>query len=126
MWNAQSRFQGQTDIDLDELGVRQAQAAAEQLALLDPVSIVSSDLTRAARTAQFLADRMGLPVEFDPALRETFAGEWEGLTRQELDERYGDEWPRWTADSYMRPGGGETRIEVADRVAASVERVMAR
>lgn len=123
-WNAQSRFQGQTDIELDDLGMRQAHAAAEQLAVLDPVSIVSSDLKRASRTAKFLADRVGLPVEFDAGLRETFAGEWEGLTRQELDERYGDEWPRWTADSYMRPGGGETRIEVADRVSACVERVM--
>jgi probable phosphoglycerate mutase len=124
-WNAQSRFQGQTDIELDDLGLRQAQAAAEQLAVLNPVAVVSSDLKRAAHTAQFLADRMGLSVEFDADLRETYAGEWEGLTRQELEARFGDEWPRWTADSYMRPGGGETRIEVADRVATSVERMMA-
>jgi broad specificity phosphatase PhoE len=123
-WNAESRFQGQTDIELDELGLRQAKAAADQLALLEPVAVVSSDLQRASRTAQFLAERMRLTVSLDPGLRETFAGEWEGLTRRELDERFGDEWPRWTADSYMRPGGGETRIEVADRVAASVERQM--
>lgn len=123
-WNAESRFQGQTDIELDELGLRQAKAAADELALLEPVAVVSSDLQRASRTAQFLADRMGLTVTLDPDLRETFAGEWEGLTRQQLDERFGDEWPRWTADSYMRPGGGETRIEVADRVAACVERSM--
>ena len=124
-WNAESRFQGQTDIELDELGLRQAHAAAHQLALLEPAAVVSSDLKRAHRTALFLAERLGCEVEIDPGLRETFAGEWEGLTRQELDERYGQDWSQWTADSYMRPGGGETRIEVADRVAASVERVMA-
>lgn len=124
-WNAESRFQGQTDIELDELGLRQAEAAAEALAGLAPVAVVSSDLMRAQRTAQFLTDRLGLPLVLDAGLRETFAGEWEGLTRRELDERFGEDWPRWTADSYLRPGGGETRIEVADRMVATIDRVMA-
>lgn len=123
-WNAESRFQGQTDIELDDLGLRQAEAAAQALALLDPVAVVSSDLLRARRTAQFLTDRLGLPLELDAGLRETYAGAWEGLTRPELDERFGEEWPRWTADSYLRPGGGETRIEVADRMVAVIDRVM--
>ena len=124
-WNAEHRFQGQTDIPLDDLGLRQAERAAQALAMLAPSAIVSSDLQRAATTAQFLGDIAELPVVRDPRLRETHAGTWEGLTRPELEAGYGDEWVRWVADPHLRPGGGESRIEVADRVEAAVLSAMA-
>lgn len=119
-WNAQQRFQGQTDIPLDEVGIEQAVRAAEQLALLNPDLIVSSDLVRARLTAEQLAIRTGLPVREDPDLRETFAGEWEGLDRPTLLDRFADELARWSAMADVRPGGGETRIEVADRMVRAI------
>ena len=78
-WNAEHRFQGQTDVDLDDVGVAQALRAASMLASLGPSSIVASDLRRTRATAEPLSEITGLDVRYDERLRETFAGEWEGL-----------------------------------------------
>jgi broad specificity phosphatase PhoE len=124
-WNAERRFQGQTDIPLDETGVAQAARAAKALARLKPDRIIASDLLRARATASELAALSSLSIRTDPDLRETFAGEWEGLTRTELEERFGSQLAQWGAGADVRPGGGETRVEVAVRVVAAVERALA-
>lgn len=123
-WNAEQRFQGQSDIPLDDFGTAQAARAAKALAKLHPSRIISSDLQRAKATADALAAVTGLPVETDRRLRETWAGEWEGLTRPELEERYPGELSIWAAVSHARPGGGESRLEVAERMVAVVDRVL--
>jgi probable phosphoglycerate mutase len=104
------------------VGVLQAERAARDLATLNPDLIVSSDLDRARTTAQALADKVGLAVITDPALRETFAGEWQGLTRQEIIDRDGDDFYNWINGEDIKPGGGESRAEVAYRVAMAVRR----
>ena len=121
-WNATARFQGQIDVPLDEVGVLQADRAARDLATLNPNIIVSSDLDRARTTAQALAEKVNLTVTTDPALRETFAGEWQGLTRQEIIDRDGDDFYNWINGEDIKPGGGESRAEVAHRVADAVRR----
>jgi glucosyl-3-phosphoglycerate phosphatase len=122
-WNASRRFQGQTDIPLDQIGIAQARHAAEQLATLQPRRIISSDLQRAFVTAQTLSDLCNVPVISDPGLRETFAGVWEGLTREEIVRDYGNELAAWAAGSDLRPGGnGESRTEVAARMLTVINR----
>jgi probable phosphoglycerate mutase len=121
-WNLESRFQGTSDIPLDEVGVLQARRAAQSLAQLAPDGIVSSQLARAVRTADALAELVDLPVVVDPDLQETYAGTWEGMTRPEIIAADPGLFARWIAGEDVRPGGGESRSEVADRVAASVER----
>ena len=121
-WNAARRFQGQTDIPLDSVGIQQARDAAESLATLNPSRIISSDLQRAAVTAQTLADKCNLEVITDSGLRETYAGEWEGQTREFLIENFGDQLAAWAAGSNLRPGGGETRTEVAARMYSVIDR----
>lgn len=123
-WNAQRRFQGHSDIPLDDVGQAQAALAAPMLASLKPSKIVSSDLQRARYTAQALADLTELDVGIDPQLRETFAGEWEGLGREELQERFGDELAAWAAGSDLAPGGGERRSEVAFRMVEAIDRAL--
>ena len=115
-WNEQRRFQGQTDIPLDLVGLEQASEAARLLAGLRPSRIISSDLVRASRTAQVLSELVNLSVDTFAGLRETNAGSWEGQTREELIANHGDELAAWAAGSNLRPGGGETRMEVAQRV----------
>lgn len=119
-WNAERRFQGQSDIPLDDQGFAQAERAAGLLVHLAPHRIVSSDLVRATATADALARAAELPVTVDARLRETHAGEWEGLQRTELLERFGPELAQWASDSYVRPGGGETRVEVAERMVEAI------
>jgi glucosyl-3-phosphoglycerate phosphatase len=121
-WNAERRFQGQTDVPLDDVGIAQAKRAAQALQHLTPDRIVSSDLARARDTAAELANLVGQQVRVDPDLRETYAGAWEGLARPVLLAEYGDELNRWASGSDIRPGGGETRIEVATRMVRAIDR----
>ncbi|MEY4968114.1 MAG: hypothetical protein RIQ73_813, partial [Actinomycetota bacterium] len=61
-WNIVNRFQGHSDIPLNDVGRYQVKHAAEILAGMNPTAIISSDLGRARATAQALADLVGLPV----------------------------------------------------------------
>ncbi|MFI8090232.1 histidine phosphatase family protein [Streptomyces sp. NPDC086080] len=121
-WNVERRFQGSTDVELTETGVAQARRAARLLAGLGPDAIVASDLKRAAATAAELAALTGLSVTHDEALRETYAGVWQGLTHDEIVARYGDEYTAWKRGEPVRRGGGELETEVADRAAPVVLR----
>ena len=116
-WNAEHRFQGQTDIPLDATGEEQAEQAARRLATLRPDALFSSDLTRAQQTAAPLARLVGLPVILDKDLRERFGGDWEGLADAEIRERYPAERATWN------PPNGEPTAAVADRVAAACVRI---
>ncbi|MFJ8665366.1 histidine phosphatase family protein [Streptomyces sp. NPDC093600] len=119
-WNLERRFQGSTDIELTETGVAQARRAARLLASLKPDAIIASDLKRAAATAGELASLTGHPVAYDSALRETYAGEWQGLTHDEIVARYGEQYAAWKRGEPVRRGGGELETEVADRAAPVV------
>lgn len=124
-WNSLSRFQGQEDVPLDEVGQDQVRRAAQTLAGLKPSHIVSSDLQRAHATALALAELTGLTVVTDSDLRETYAGTWQGLTRAEIIAAYPADFAAWGGDSNVRPGGGETRLEVAERVIRGIDRALA-
>lgn len=121
-WNAESRFQGTTDVPLDEVGVAQAERAARDLATLAPDRIVASDLERARVTAETLGALVGLPVETDPDLRETYAGRWQGLVRDEIIATDGVHFRRWLSGDDVPAGDGETRTEVSVRVSGAIRR----
>jgi probable phosphoglycerate mutase len=116
-WNVEHRFQGQTDIPLDGTGVAQAEQAARRLAALRPDALFSSDLSRAQQTVAPLARLTGLPVTLDKELRERFGGDWEGLSDEEIRERYPAERATWN------PPNGEQTLVVARRVAGVLTRI---
>ncbi|MFJ9107811.1 bifunctional RNase H/acid phosphatase [Streptomyces sp. NPDC102283] len=126
----EKRFSGSggTDPELSATGRGQAERAAEHFAALGTVQeIVSSPLRRCRETAAAVADRLGLDVRIDEGLRETDFGAWEGLTFGETRERYGDDLTAWLASPDTAPtGGGESFAEVAERVAAARDRIVAR
>ncbi len=118
-YNAERRFQGQLDVPLNALGRLQAQRAARHLAQLKPAAIWSSDLSRASSTAAALAGLTGLKVHLDKDLRERQGGAWEGLTTEEIREKYPDELAKWD------PPGGEPVAAVAERTSAALLRIAA-
>ncbi|WP_248958906.1 histidine phosphatase family protein [Sphaerisporangium perillae] len=120
LWNVEQRFQGHTDIPLDETGIAQAERAASLLASLRPSLIVSSHLRRAQDTAAALGAIAGLDVLVDKDLRERGGGEWEGLTRAEIAAGWPVQYAEWEAP------GGEAVTDVADRVAAATRRWVTR
>lgn len=118
-WNALGKWQGQADPPLSDLGRAQAAGAATQLGMFD--AIIASDLDRALTTAMIIADGIGVgPVLVEPAFRERCAGEYEGLTRDDIEERYPG-----ALDAREWPPGWEPDHEVHERVAAGLERVRA-
>jgi glucosyl-3-phosphoglycerate phosphatase len=116
-YNAERRFQGQSDVPLSDLGREQAKASAPYLAAMRPSAIVSSDLSRASETAGFLSRLTGLPVQLDKDLRERGGGSWEGKTAAELRELYPEAYASWA------PPDGETAQAVADRAELAMLRV---
>ncbi|WP_405186099.1 bifunctional RNase H/acid phosphatase [Streptomyces anulatus] len=126
----EKRFSGNggTDPELSATGRGQAERAAEHFAALGTVQeIVSSPLRRCRETAAAVAGRLGLDVRIDEGLRETDFGVWEGLTFGEVRERYADDLTAWLASPDTAPtGGGESFAEVAGRVAAARDRIVAR
>src|SRR5262249_24260627 len=90
-WNAESRWQGQADVPLNERGREQARALAEGLAAGARIDIVySSDLSRARETGEILAGRLGLDLILEPDLREIDVGSRQGRTWMEIDD--GPDW----------------------------------
>jgi probable phosphoglycerate mutase len=120
-WNLEQRFQGDLDIPLTDTGRAQAKRAARMLAALAPDALIASDLQRAADTAAELAALTGLSVTHHEALRETYAGVWQGLTHNEITARFGEQYLAWRRGEPVRRGGGELETEVADRAAPVVQ-----
>ncbi|MFC8590252.1 bifunctional RNase H/acid phosphatase [Streptomyces atroolivaceus] len=126
----EKRFSGSggSDPELSETGRHQAACAAEAFAARGTVQeIVSSPLRRCRETASAVAGRLGLEVRIDEGLRETDFGAWEGLTFAEVRERHGSDLTTWLASPDAAPtGGGESFAEVAERVSATRDRLIAR
>lgn len=120
-WNREQRFQGTTDIGLNTAGVEEARRAAMALAALAPDAIITSDLKRAAATAERLSALVRLPAVPEKGLREAYTGRWQGLTHQEILNKYGEEYAAWKRGEPVRRGGGELDTEVAERAVPIVE-----
>jgi probable phosphoglycerate mutase len=129
-WNAAGRWQGQADPPLTDLGRAQARAAARAIGGVD--AVFASDLRRAFETADVIAESLGVgPVRADPGLRERDAGEWSGLTRDEIHERYPGYLPEDRHRTFApgseadlrRPPGWETDGGVLTRVLDAIQRV---
>jgi len=125
-WNAQGRWQGWSDPPLSELGRAQAAEAAGHLGAFGLTSVTASDLDRARTTASIVADTLGLdPVAIDADLREYNVGDWEGLTRPEIELRWPDHLDAWRKGRLAATPGGETRVDFLARVTAGLARMAA-
>ena len=107
-WNAQRRYQGQSDVPLSELGRRQAELVAERLVGQEIDAVYASDLKRAWETAQIIVGKNGLSIISEPRLRELKFGILEGLTFDEAQAQYPEMIAAWLDDFHQPPEGGET------------------
>ena len=122
--NAAGIWQGHRDSHLSSTGRAQAAAAAAALMAYRPSVIVSSDLSRAYDTARAVAELCDLPIRKDPRLREVNVGEWSGLTRAEIRERFPQELAAFEAgDDIHRGTTGERESEVMVRAGAAMAQV---
>jgi broad specificity phosphatase PhoE len=118
-WNLDRRLQGHADRPLNDTGRDQARALAEELADEPLDAVYSSDLARASETARVVAQARGLEVTTLAELRERHFGTWEGLSDDEIHERFSEEIANGTL------GDGEPREEMDRRVLEALERIAA-
>lgn len=133
-WNHLGRMQGQVDIPLNARGIAQAEALRtffdrEEFKMIRSdatellKSVVASQLSRASETARIalrISEKDGRQIRRDARFAETHLGEAEGLTREELAEKFGEHsWLEWIGlgpESWnAKFPGGETKGEVRDR-----------
>jgi broad specificity phosphatase PhoE len=117
-WNADGRWQGQENPPLTELGRRQARHAAAAVGAVD--AVYASPLDRAATTAHLIAETVGIgPIILVPGLMERHAGEWQGLTRDQIDQAYpgyleaGERPPGWEDDEAVEQRVMEALADIA-------------
>ena len=122
---AENRFSGSVGVDLSEEGRAQASRLAERLAGDDIAAAYASPLSRALETAQIVARPLGLTPILEDGLREISHGRWEGLSRQEVEERFPEEYAAWEADPFtFAPVGGESGLSVLARSLPTIRRIV--
>jgi broad specificity phosphatase PhoE len=121
------RAQGFRDTPLNEVGLEQAHALAERVASgFELRSLWSSDLSRAAVTAQIVGERIGLQVRLEPRLREGNRGDWEGRRFVDIARDEPEAYAAWMrGGAGFRFPGGESLQEHSDRVWAALEDIRA-
>lgn len=122
------RFRGRRDLDLSDLGRRQAQAAAQRIAQdSQPALIYSSPLRRCLQTAQPLARTCRLEVVTHADLNDLDFGDWEWLTLEEARTRSPALYERWLNDPHLvRFPGGESLQDLFARTANLLRVVLER
>lgn len=126
-WNAERRIQGQTDIGLNQHGLRQARAVARYLRDESASALYASDLLRAWATAHALGETAGLVAQPRPDLRERRYGLFEGLTYDEAKHAHHDVYARFEhrEPAFAFPGGGESLEQLHDRVVGCLRELAA-
>lgn len=117
------------DPELNEAGRRQASVLAEAFRGVSVSAVYSSALRRARQTAEAILGSLSggneLDVRRDSRLDEMDFGDWDGLTYDEIAERWKVEYDRWLADPLsVRPPGGETIPEVQSRSMAALSDIL--
>lgn len=124
-WNKETRFQGQVDVPLSEKGIVQAEAVSRRLEGQNFAAFFSSGLSRARDTADIIAKPHQKPVQVVPDLQEMDFGYWEGLTVEEIRQKYNRESAAWWASPLEnRVPGGEMLGELAERSVMAVKTIV--
>ena len=109
-WNSMGKIQGRTDIPLNEAGVKSAYALAAEMRAQGyiPTEIFTSPLARAYKTAEIVASEFSLTPEAVTDFQEMPFGLWEGLSWNEITEKYPAEFKAWNNDRTVQIPEGES------------------
>ena len=125
VWNTERRYQGMTDIELSQTGIKQAECAAKRFENIEIDKIYCSPLKRAMATAKPIAKAKKLDIIPEENFREIHFGEWEGMTVPELKAKYGDTYMNFIKNPHLYDFPGEGNISnVINRLKPSLDRIM--
>lgn len=123
--NVQKVFTGQLNADLTPMGIEQAERMARYVAQYPVEKVYASSLQRAVDTAAPICQMLGCPMETTADFWEINAGLWQGLSFEEVAERYPESYAVWHQDfGKARPDGGESCKELYDRVVKTFRRIV--
>ena len=122
-WNKIGRFQGSTDIPLNDLGIKQAEAARDKLSSVEFSKCIVSDLVRAQHTAKIICNTR-IKIVTDPRIRELYCGDWEGKTNEEIKQA-GDDIDKYFSDPLNHPPrNGETIQQLFQRASSVLNEIL--
>lgn len=123
-WNIAGRYQGQSDIPLNQTGWSQAEGLAKRLSTEKIHAIYSSDLSRAKDTAQAIAKFHQLEIQTDSHWRELSFGDWEGMNYKEMSAHSPNVFSKWMIDpQHTSTPNGETLYELSKRVTSAFDEI---
>lgn len=121
-WNIELRMQGYIDLALNAKGEAQALAAGRHFSGVQAVALYSSDLLRARQTAQPISEALRLPMVLCPELRERHFGRCEGLTFEEIADKFPeDAYAIRHRDPDYVSLGGESRRQHQSRILGCID-----
>jgi alpha-ribazole phosphatase/probable phosphoglycerate mutase len=127
------RYKGTIDVPLSENGKRQIMKSAEFIertlssAGARMNAVYSSNLVRASKSAEIIAGHLGVNPIVDAELRERDFGIWEGMSFEEIDEQYPDDFRAWAKNPLrFSPMGGESTLEIKGRVIGALKKILDR
>jgi len=125
-WNRVERFRGRADVPLNETGLVQAEVTGKRIsAEWLPMAVYSSPLSRAVKTAESIAGYFNLAVRVHTGLIDIDYGQWEGLTPDEVRERWPEMIDGWyNTPAFIRIPGGETLPDVRARAMEAVNELV--
>lgn len=125
---------GEPGPPLDETGIRQAHDAADLVDRIGrdlwgdiryPSEVIASPMVRTQMTGAIIAERLGLPVRTDATFQEANFGEWQGLTAEQIEERWPGQLEPWHIAANLRPPGGESIEDVGVRLRRGLDALLA-
>ena len=126
-WNVEEIFRGRINIELNEMGIKQAELLAEYLSNFKINAIYSSPLKRALKTAEVIDGYHKLNVEITSGLIDFDYGEWQGLSHQEVKGKYKALYVEWIKNPHqVKIPSGESLDEVRKRATDVVSNVISK
>jgi broad specificity phosphatase PhoE len=124
-WNKEEVFRGRADIPLNETGRKEALLTGQYLKVVKVDSLYSSPLSRAVETAEAIARYQGKEVQISDGLIDIDFGRWQGVSHEEVKERYGDLYRQWKDTPHLvRFPGGESLEDVRERALRVIHEVI--
>jgi alpha-ribazole phosphatase len=118
-------YVGHMDVELNDTGRSQISRLAQRLSRETIDVLLASNLSRTMQSAEIIGNVIGLKPQPDPAFREVSLGQWEGLSRDQIIERYPEDFEQRSRDIVnYRIAGGESFADLRDRVIPRLKEVL--
>ena len=124
-FNRQGVFRGRLDIDLNDVGIKQAGETGRALMGEGIAYVLTSPLKRAVATARTVSECLGVGYEADEAFNNINLGSWQGVPKNKVKQDYPEEWGKWTTEpEHLILPGGESVEDVKRRASVRIDEVI--